>query len=217
VRTDQQVLDQIDRIIDVVVSVKRTWVETRFPHFSDNVALASLQAECSALADLIYGPDHPQAGRIKEAATGTHVKDVESVEGMLRGASEAIKHGLLGQLRAQILLDVQSDFVEAARAAVGHGAKDVAAALLCVVLEDACKRLGVKAGIPKIESMEFSQVVVALLSQGAITKSTKGALLAFRDLRNAALHAQWNEVSIEATQGLLYFLPGFLEQHGIYP
>lgn len=214
-KSDQHLLDQIDRVLLVFQKVKRTWVETRYPHFSDRIALASLQSECSALVDLIYGHDHPQATRIKSAVTHSTLHHIESAEGMLLGTAEAIKHGLLGELRTQILLDVQSDFVAAARAALDQDAKDVAAALLCVVLEDACKRLGTKAGIPKIESMEFSQVVTTLLSQGTITKSTKGALLAFKDLRNAALHAQWNEVSKEATQGLLYFLPGFLEQHGI--
>lgn len=213
--TDEDLLNQISRILELFELVKGSWTESRFPHFDDKVALNSLQAQCSALAETIYGPGHPQAERIHSAICGITLSHIQAAEGMIRGAADSIRHGLLSKLHTQILLDVQTDFIEAAREALSNNSKDVAAALLCVVLEDSCKRLGQKAKIDNVEGLEFSRVVVSLFTSGVISKSTKGQLLSFSDLRNSALHAQWSEVSTETTQGLLYFLPSFLEQHGI--
>jgi hypothetical protein len=134
---------------------------------------------------------------------------------MLRGTSAALKNGLLVELRTKVLLDVQADFIEAARQALSNGFKDVAAALLCVVLEDSVKRLATKVGRDDLTDREYSVVVVELFKERAVSKATKGVLLAQKDLRDSALHAQWHEVSAESVTGLLYFLPGFIEQHGV--
>lgn len=140
---------------------------------------------------------------------------LNSAKGMLIGTASAIRSGLLEDLRTQILLDVQGDFIETARSALANSAKDVAAALLCVVLEDSVKRLAKKSGNDALADKEFTIVVVELFKSGAITKATKGVPLSYTDLRNAALHAQWHEVSVESVQGLLGFLPMFIEHHGI--
>ena len=58
-------------------------------------------------------------------------------------------------------------------------------------------------------------VINSLLAQKAIEKSTHATLMSFRPLRNAAFHAQWHEVSLEAVMMLLMFLPIFIEKHGV--
>lgn len=186
-----------------------------YGHFQDEVAFSALGIEVCALADHIYGAGHPTAERIRSAVTGRTMSHLQSSEGMLRGTAAALKNGLLVELRTKILLDVQADFIEAARQALSNGSKDVAAALLCVVLEDSVKRLAIKLGREDLTDDEYSVVVVELFKGGAVSKATKGVLLAQKDLRNSALHAQWSEVSTESVAGLLYFLPGFIEQHGV--
>jgi hypothetical protein len=181
----------------------------------DTVAYYALRTECIALANHVYGADHPQARQIVSTLSGTTLHHLMAVEGQLLGAIEALKHGLLKELRTQVLLDIKSDFIEAARSALDSGAKDVAAVLACAVLEDSVKRLATKAGRDDLLDREFSIVVVELFKADAITKATKGVLLSHTDLRNAALHAQWHEVSTEAVQALMYFLPVFMQEHGV--
>jgi hypothetical protein len=213
---DHLMLKKIEDVISRFPAVAESWVMNRgYGHFEDQVGFNALGVEVSALADHIYGANHPTAERIKGAITSYTISHLQSAEGMLRGTAAAIRNGLLADLRTQILLDVQADFVEAARQAISNGAKDVAAALLCIVLEDSVKRLATKNGLNDLVDKEYSIVVVELFKAGAVSKATKGVLLAQKDLRNSALHAQWHEVSVETVNGLLFFLPGFIEQHGV--
>ena len=183
--------------------------------FHDVVSHSALQIEVCALVDYIYGDDHPNSGMIKSDVNGSTMTHLRSAQGGLVGTAAAIRNGLLDDLQTQILLDVQGDFIETARHSLASGAKDVAAVLLCVVLEDSVKRLASKNGHERLLGKEFTVVVTELFKANVVTKATKGVLLSHTDLRNAALHAQWLEVSVESVQSLLGFLPMFIEHHGI--
>jgi len=208
---------KIESVLAKFPAVASSYVRDKhgYSHFRDEVGFNALGIEVCALADHIYGTEHPTAERIRSAVTGRTLSHLQSAEGMLRGTSAALKNGLLVELRTEVLLDVQADFIEAARQALSSGSKDVAAALLCVVLEDSVKRLATKIGRDDLKDREYSVVVVELFKERAISKATKGVLLAQKDLRDSALHAQWHEVSVESVTALLYFLPGFIEQHGV--
>ena len=213
----QRLIALIDAILPKFDQVAASFATSArgYGRFEDTVAHNALEVEVRALADHIYGPEHPTAELIKNNIGGSTMSHLNSAKGMLIGTASAIRSGLMEDLRVQILLDVQADFIEAARSALETGAKDVAAALLCVVLEDSVKRLAKKSGHDALVDREFTVVVVELFKVGAINKATKGVLLSHTDLRNAALHAQWHEVSVEAVQSLLGFLPMFIEHHGI--
>lgn len=215
-QNEDLLIQKIENVLSKFSAVEKSYVEQRgYGHFEDEVGFAALGIEVSALADHIYGADHSTAERIKDTISGHTLSHLRSAEGMLRGTLAALKNGLLVELRTQVLLDVQADFIEAARQAISNDAKDVAAALLCVVLEDSVKRLATKHGRDDLLNSEYSVVVVELFKSRVISKATKGVLLAQKDLRNSALHAEWHEVSADSVNGLLYFLPGFIEQHGV--
>lgn len=215
--SDAEIVRRAEAILAKFPAVRASWTkgERISGYFTDRIALGALSIEVTNLANFIYGEGSPNANRITEEIRGHTKAHLDAAEGMLRGTISSIQSGLIADLRTQVLLDVQDDFIEAARLALEGGNKDVAAALLAVVLEDSTKRLALKSGEADLVNKEFSLVVTALLSKGIINKSTKSSLLSFKDLRNAALHAQWGHVSTESVQGLLYFLPPFLESHGI--
>ncbi|MCD9087532.1 hypothetical protein [Stenotrophomonas sp. SY1] len=213
---ESKLIEQIERVLSKFPAVAATWHSGNLvAGFRDAVAYHSLRTECIALINFVYGVEHAQASEFRRTIRREALHDLHAAEGMLRGAIESIRHGLLNDLRTEILLDVQTDFLGAAQTALEGGAKDVAAALSAVVLEDSVKRLAAKHGLDDLINQEFSVVITGLFKADAITKATKGALLAHKDLRNAALHAQWHEVSAEAVQALLYLLPVFIEQHGV--
>ncbi|MBD7923490.1 hypothetical protein [Xanthomonas bonasiae] len=207
----------IDEILPNFEQVANSWVKEDYGYgrFRDIVSYNSLKIEVCALADYIYGRDHPNSEMIKNAIGGSTMTHLRSAQGMLVGTASAVRNGLLNDLQTQILLDVQGDFIETARSALSSGAKDVAASLLCVVLEDSVKRLASKSDHQDLLGKEFTVVVMGLFKAGIITKAAKGVLLSHTDLRNAALHAQWHEVSADSVHSLLGFLPIFIEQHGI--
>ena len=214
---NERLIQLIDSILPKFDAVASSYSkgDRSYGRFTDTVGHNALEVEVRALADHIYGPEHATAELIKSNISGSTLSHLNSAKGMLIGTASAIRSGLLEDLKTQILLDIQGDFIETARSALSNGAKDVAAALLCVVLEDSVKRLASKNGHDELLGKEFSVVVVGLFKAGLITKATKGILLSHTDLRNSALHANWSEVSVEAVQGLLGFLPMFIEHHGI--
>jgi hypothetical protein len=215
--TDDVLVEKIEAVLAKFGPVALSWRHSANfgGAFSDELGFHSLSAEVCALADYVYGRGHEMAQSIKSTITCRTLSHLRTAQGLLQGTVSAIRSGLLKDLRTEILLDVQADFIEAARESAANGAKDVAAVLACIVLEDSVKRLATKSGKPELLNQEYSVVVVELFKAGAITKATKGVLLAQKDLRNSALHAQWHEVSLEAVNGLLYFLPTFIEQHGV--
>ncbi|GEM_PF-4383166 len=215
---DAELIAHLERILAKFPAVAASWYASSSGMiftFRDTVGYHALQIESVALVRQIYGADHPQAKEFRQTIRSETLSHFEAAEGQLRGMIESIRHGLLTDLRTQMLLDVQGDFLDAARKALEGGGKDVAAVLASIVLEDSVKRLASKSKLEKLLDREFSVVVTELFKVGVITKTTKGALLAHKDLRNSALHAQWHEISPEAVQALLHLLPVFLEQHGV--
>ena len=213
-KTDD-LIAQIERVLDKFPAIAKTWYSSNMvPGFQDPVAYAALRTECIALANYIYGERHPEAKAISVNIRNETLHHLQYTEGMLRGTIESLRHGLLSNLRTQVLLDIKTDFVEAAIHALDEGAVPVASVLAASVLEDSAKRLAEKAGL-EASRKEFSEVVVALFKAEAITKATKGILLGYKDLRNSAMHAQWNHLSADAVRGLLTYLPQFMEQYGV--
>lgn len=213
----ERLVAMIEEILPKFDKVAQSW--TKGPvgnwRFQDKVSHSALQIEVCALVDYIYGDDHPTSGMIKSDINSSSLGNLRSAQGGLVGTAAAIRNGLLDDLQTQMLLDVQGDFIETARHSLANDAKDVAAVLLCVVLEDSVKRLASKNSLDRLLGKEFTIVVTELFKANVITKATKGVLLSHTDLRNAALHAQWDQVSVESVQSLLGFLPGFIEHHGI--
>jgi hypothetical protein len=214
--TSEELIAQIERVLAKFPAVAATWHSSNMTSgFRDTAAFAALRTECAALADFIYGTGHLEARAIRSAISHETLYHLNYAKGLLQGAIEVVRNGLLSELRTQVLLDIQADFVEAATQALDNGAKEVAAVLAVTVLEDAAKRLAIKKGLNDAVNKEFSEVVVELFKSEAITKGTKGVLLGYKDLRNSAFHAQWPQVSVEAVRSLLQFLPQFTEQHGV--
>jgi len=84
-----------------------------------------------------------------------------------------------------------------------------------LVLEDSLKRLAQKSNLKEAQEKEMSVTAGLLFKAGIIEKSTNQSVQNFKNLRNAALHAQWQQVSGESVGLLLAFLPIFIEKHGI--
>jgi hypothetical protein len=207
---------QIDDLLALFPEVKQSWYSGNMGgHFRKTVEYERLITQAISLVKHIYGNTHPHTQRCIHFVNGESLHSVQQLEGLLLGAKVDLANGMLEDLTSRIVLDIKSDFLESAQTLADEGQKDPAAVLACVVLEDSLKRLAAKHGIENAGDKEMSVVASLLLSERVIEKSTNQAIQSFRNLRNAALHAQWSEVSIESVRLLLAFLPSFVEKHGI--
>lgn len=183
--------------------------------FEDKVGYEALMTEVLSVVEYIYGMSHPHYQRILNSYNQRSKNGIQSVRGILIGISGNIDSGLLIGLADKLVIEISNDFLDTARAFAEAGDKDPASVLACCVLEDSVKRLAEKHKVDGAKDQEFSVVINSLLSRRIIEKSVHSTLNSFRSLRNAAFHAQWHEVSIEAVNVLLMFLPVFIERNGV--
>lgn len=183
--------------------------------FEDKAAYEALMTEALSVVEHIYGRGHVHHQRIAYWYNQHSLEGLRAVRGILTGVAANIENGFLTNLAVKAAIEISTEFLATASVFVETGDKDPAAVLCCCVLEDSVKRLAKKSGNEAAKDQEFSVVVNSLLAQRVIEKSTHAALQSFRPLRNAAFHAQWHEVSLEAVKLLLVFLPTFLERYGV--
>lgn len=211
-----QLVEQIDLLLKLFPDVKASWWSSNMGGgFKKTIEYERAITQSISLVRHIYGANHPHAQRVIHFANEGSFHSLEQIEGLLLGTKTDLVNGLIQELSSRVILDIKSDFLETASAMADEGLKDPAAVLACIVLEDSLKRLAAKHKIENAEDKEMSVVATMLLSAKVIEKSTNQAIQSFRNIRNAALHAQWPEVSIEGVRLLLAFLPSFVEKHGL--
>jgi uncharacterized protein YutE (UPF0331/DUF86 family) len=178
-----------------------------------------------AIASQIWGSSSAQVEAVKQlrediqASTpqwGAHWSEITKAgnivglcQGALRSIASDIKAGRLGSIRLEYQGQVFADLVNAAKAAMAEGTKDVAAVLAATALEDTLKRYAHANGLD-IEDRDLSTVVNALKAAGLLS-ATQGTLVkGMVPFRNKALHAEWAKIGTEEVQGVLAFVEEFL-------
>ena len=209
-------IENVDKLLLRFGPLKSTWWSSNLGGgFRDTVEFEAIYTEAISLLACIYGKDDPHYQRIIDFYNEGHLHAVQKTEGVLIGTKHNLESGLLDDLRSMILIDIKCDFLETARQLLEEGQTNPAAVLACIVLEDSLKRLARKFNLAEAQDKEMNVTAGLLFSSGVIEKSTNQAIQNFKNLRNAALHAQWDQVSREAVVLLLGFLPIFIEKHGI--
>jgi len=214
-RTDAYIR-KIDELLVRVDPVKSSWWSSKVGGgFEDTVGFESLYTEAISLFSSIYGTNNPHYERAIYFYQEGDIHALQQTEGLLIGTKGNLQSGLLEDLKSELLIDIKSDFLETARHLLEDGQKDPAAVLACIVLEDSIKRLVARHSVKGADNKEIGVAAGLLYKAGVIEKSTNQSIQNFKNLRNAALHAEWDQVSRESVGLLLAFLPMFIEKHGI--
>lgn len=211
-----ELITNIEALLSRFDAIEASWYYDRQMGgwFKDKEGYEALMTELISLIHHIYGDVHPHYQRIIFFHNKHSLEGLRLSKGVLVGTIEILKKGYLENLANRLAVEISKDFLSSARKLADAGEKDPAAVLACTVLEDALKRLAARHGFSDLQNKELSVVANELLARKVITKTTHASVIGFKSLRNAALHAQWNEVSIEAVRLLIAFLPTFMEQHG---
>lgn len=132
--------------------------------------------------------------------------------GNLRAELDA---GLVGSLQQRIVGDVLADFIQLVRAALDEPtaeAKNVAAVLAAAAFEDTIRRMGSNlAGVTSREKL--SDVIEVLKSRGILQPPQLGIAVSYLNVRNLALHANWDQIERAAVHSVLGFVEQLLLKH----
>jgi hypothetical protein len=209
-------INKLEEIIGRLGPIKKSWYSSNVvTGFRNTVEYEAAYTEAITLIAGIYGKSGPNYERIIHFYNDESLHSLEQTEGLLVGTKNSLLSGLLEDLTSRVLVDIKSDFLATAKVLLDEGQKDPAAVLACIVLEDSLKRLARKVQLTDVLDKELGVIASRLLNAGTIEKSTNQSIQNFKNLRNAALHAEWEHVSAESVSLLLAFLPMFLEKHGL--
>ncbi len=129
--------------------------------------------------------------------------------GIFDSAKEDYEGGYVFDLESSISGAVLGDFVVMAKEALHSGHKNVAAVLACAALEDTLKRFARSNGLD-VTGKQMNEVINALKSKGLVRGAQKPLLDSFPKIRNAALHADWDNISESGVGSVIGFVEHFL-------
>ncbi|MCK4558640.1 MAG: hypothetical protein KAV45_02580 [Calditrichia bacterium] len=211
-----KLIQSIEELLGKFDSVESSWHKnTMDGWFQDTVGYETLTTGILNLTKHIYGYGHPNFQRIINSLNDVSLHSLKQMKGVLIGTKFDIEKGYLDSLESKIIIEIQTNFLSTAAEFAENGSKDQAAILACTVLEDSLKRLAQKNNLTDLLSKEMRVVADGLFEKNIIEKSTLSSILGFRNLRNAAFHAQWDEVSLESVNLLLVFLNTFIDRYKI--
>lgn len=207
---------QAEAILAGFPPVAASWFSGRAGgKFKDTVAYEALVTQAYQLIAHVHPSGHPNVQRAIYAINNSTLHGLEILEGILRGTVANLESGLISSIESRIAVEITGDFLDSARTLLNEGQKDPAAVLACIALEDTLKRLATRHGLSELRDKEMSVVAASLFAAKLLDKSALQSINSFKSLRNAALHAQWHEVSEASVAMLMAFLPPFVNRYAL--
>jgi len=133
----------------------------------------------------------------------------EALIGCLQNTKQELEQGLIERLVSKVESEVIGDFVVLAKEQIDAGFKDVAAVLATAALEDVMKRKTKELELD-VDDKSLDQVINALKSESFFEGAQKSVVSSYVQLRNAALHADWDKIKEPEVSSLIAFLESFL-------
>jgi hypothetical protein len=164
-----------------------------------------------SLLDGAFGEDSVHYRNFKQVYdrySGSSV-DLESARGIFKAAKEDFEGGYIFSLARRISGEVFGNFIILAKRCIAEGNKDVSAVLACAALEDALKRFAVSNRL-SVDDASMQQVIAALKSKGLVSGATKSLLDSMPKIRDYAMHANWEKISLADASGVVSFVEQFL-------
>jgi uncharacterized protein YutE (UPF0331/DUF86 family) len=171
---------------------------------ADKLLVDSIQAWMTSAANIVMllAPTgsyfREELARIttnEELKTGAPWVLVQKMLGLVTSLNDEANHGLLHKLEYIVVATAFDDFLDhAATFHRGNRARE-AALLAAVVLEDAVKRIAAKNSVP-CEGVSLDQLVDELVKADVFTPVKAKRIKGYAGVRNAALHAEWENSDI---------------------
>lgn len=137
---------------------------------------------------------------------------LQRATGIFQAAKEDYEKGYLFDLESSLTGEILGDFVMLAKKALTEGHKDVAAVLACAALEDTLKKYATIQGL-EVSNKDMHEVINALKSKKLVTGAQKGLLDTMPKLRDYAMHANWDKITLADVGSVIGFVENFLLGH----
>lgn len=191
--------------------------EYRAVQYADSAPFYTWYSSALNLLYGVFGKDSPhydlfQASGEKNRGDSFTKQHVDSCIGIFMGAKSDVDGGYLFDLQTSVSGEVFADFVSLAKAALDDGRHTVAAVLACAALEDALKRYAATKSID-VADKKMDAVINALKAERLVGGAQKGLLDAMPRIRNHAMHAEWDKLTLADAGSVIGFVEQFLLQH----
>lgn len=127
--------------------------------------------------------------------------DITALVGHLRFLRDAVANGTLGSFVNEVAAADFATFLQHAREYAGRGLKMEASVIASAVFEDTVKRLGQATGTADLSKLD--NTISALAKNGVITGVEAKHFRYLAGIRNAALHASWDEFDLGAVNDMI--------------
>jgi hypothetical protein len=163
-----------------------------------------------------FGPDSVHFDQLQKAIESESVHGtsycVESGKGAFLSAKSDFEGGYISTLEQGIAGEVFGSLLNSARAALKEGFKDSAAVLAAAAFEDSLKKIGTLHGLDVAEQ-ELGNVIGALKANQLLQGGAGKLADRYLNLRNSAMHANWEKITEEEVGGLIGFVEQLLIKH----
>jgi len=166
------------------------------------------------LIKAVFGEESPHYRnflKTYEKCAGSDLQ-VNVLQGVFRSAKADFEGGYVFNVDLRVSGEVFGDFVRLAKQALEEGHKDVAAVLASAALEDALKRYATTNGL-SVEDSEMAQVINAIKGKGLVQGAEAKLIGTFPNIRNKAMHAEWEKISETEVGGVIGYVEQFLLKH----
>ncbi len=167
------------------------------------------------LLERAFGSDSVHARNFRSAyeeSKGGWTYNLNRAKGTFLAAKSDFEGGYIFGLDKALSGEILGDFVTLAKVVLKDGNKDVAAVLASAALEDALKRYARDNGLD-VDDKVMQEVVSALKSKGLVSGAQKSLLDTMPKLRDYAMHANWEKLTIEDVGSIIGFVEQFLLSH----
>lgn len=142
---------------------------------------------------------------------GIYIDDVQTMIGHLKQFRSAIRYGLLKDANATLSASDFDDFLEHAQEYHRLNRKVESSVIASAVLEDSIKRIIRTRGLTPSRNLE--EALNALKAAGVFSANETKKLKYFAGIRNAALHADWEEFDLADVGNLISGVRDIIAAH----
>jgi uncharacterized protein YutE (UPF0331/DUF86 family) len=134
-------------------------------------------------------------------AGGFYRQNLQQMLGHLAFVLDAIDQGLLARIEDAVRVADFTTFLDHAKEYHSEGKKMEAAVIASAILEDTAKQVVRKYGTAAADTLDG--VINSLKTAGIVNKTESAKLRYYAGIRNAALHASWDEFSLDDVDQLI--------------
>ncbi|WP_018291690.1 HEPN domain-containing protein [Verrucomicrobium sp. 3C] len=207
----QEILTRLDKLILEADNLLRSPSPTP-PYNVDFGLFIGWKAKCLTFLNNCLSEKHTYVETFKTVAD-SYRSNVKGGMEILKAFREDVKNNGLRKLEWHISADIFDSFLDSAEYLVEEGYKDPAACLVGAVLEHGLRKLCANHGYVVGSSNNISSLGKTLFENGIINSLTLKDMSAWGDIRNHAVHGEFDQYTHYRVKEMLKNVHDFLEFH----